>query len=634
MAALFAADFFDWIFLSPLQLRKIAGFFSFFWVMLRMILLSVGLSLVAGGAMAQTAGQSLPLAIQYFQQGEMVKASELLENVMRAEPANSTAYAYLYMAYLQLKQAEKAEKLASAMAKRDPAQASYDVDRAYAMRQQQEEKRALNVYESLFKKLGPNRGQILMLTNAFRNRGENDWALKCLLQGRKLLGEPLAFSLELADLYLATGRKSEMVGAYLDYLQAAPQQLGYVQNTLQSRLTDEDYEILRQALLAGMQRNPEDLALAELMVWFFVQQLDFETVFYQAKALDQRLNENGQRMLSLARSAVENRQFKSAGLFYQYLVEKGNRHPAYYEARYELLDTRRQELELSAAPASAWQSLAQAFEAYLRDFPQHRQVLLVKKSYAKVLAYELQQFMSAVDLLEKAVAEGGERRVLAAVKLDLGDLYLLTEEYWEAALVYGQVEKDFPNDPLGQEAKFRNARLSFFQGEFAWSQAQLDVLKASTTQRIANDAMSLSLLISDNLNLDTSILPMRAFAAADLLAFRQDLKGATTAFEGMLVEFDGHALTDEIMLRLARLYQKQGDYTAARKYYERIANAYGTDILGDDAHFELALLLEEQLKNPAEASAWYEKLLKQYPDSTFTFEARRRYRKLRGDQIN
>lgn len=602
--------------------------------MLRAFLLSILLFGAASAVWAQPASQSLPLAMQYYQTGEMAKAAELFENVMRAEPGNATAYAYLYVAYLQLQQAEKAEKLAAGMAKRDPSQAAYEVDRAYALRQQQEEKRALNIYEGLLKKLGPNRGQIMMLTNAFRNRGENDWALRSLQQGRKLLAEPLAFSLELADLYLATGRKGEMVAAYLDYLQAAPQQLGYVQNMLQSRLTDEDYELLRQALLAGMQRRPEDLALAELMVWFFVQQLDFETAFYQAKALDQRLNENGQRMLSLARAAVENKQFKSAGLFYAYLVEKGSRHPAYYEARYELLDARRQELEAAAAGKGEWELLSNAFADYLRDFPQHRQVLLVKKGHARVMAYELQQFEAAVLLLEKAVADGGERRMLAAVKLDLGDLYLLTEEYWEAALVYGQVEKDFPNDPLGQEAKFRNARLSFFQAEFAWSQAQLDVLKASTSQRIANDAMALSLLISDNLNLDTSILPMRSFAAAELLAFRQDVVGATQAFEQMLVDFKDHALSDEVYLRLARLQTKQGNYTAARQWYERIIEAYAKDILGDDAHFELAVLLEEKLKDTAEAQRWYEKLLKQYPDSTFTFEARRRYRQLRGDQIN
>lgn len=602
--------------------------------MLRAFLLSILLFGAAPAVWAQPASQSLPLAMQYYQTGEMAKAAELFENVMRAEPGNATAYAYLYVAYLQLQQAEKAEKLAAGMAKRDPSQAAYEVDRAYALRQQQEEKRALNIYEGLLKKLGPNRGQIMMLTNAFRNRGENDWALRSLQQGRKLLAEPLAFSLELADLYLATGRKGEMVAAYLDYLQAAPQQLGYVQNMLQSRLTDEDYELLRQVLLAGMQRRPEDLALAELMVWFFVQQLDFETAFYQAKALDQRLNENGQRMLSLARAAVENKQFKSAGLFYAYLVEKGSRHPAYYEARYELLDARRQELEAAAAGKGEWELLSNAFADYLRDFPQHRQVLLVKKGHARVLAYELQQFEAAVLLLEKAVADGGERRMLAAVKLDLGDLYLLTEEYWEAALVYGQVEKDFPNDPLGQEAKFRNARLSFFQAEFAWSQAQLDVLKASTSQRIANDAMALSLLISDNLNLDTSILPMRSFAAAELLAFRQDVVGATQAFEQMLVDFKDHALSDEVYLRLARLQTKQGNYTAARQWYERIIEAYAQDILGDDAHFELAVLLEEKLKDTAEAQRWYEKLLKQYPDSTFTFEARRRYRQLRGDQIN
>lgn len=587
-----------------------------------------------GQLMAQSGFQNLPLAVQFYQQAEYEKAAALLEDVLKSDPNNASAYQYLYACHIQLRQFEKAEKLAASMAKRDAGQATYEVDRAYAMRQQGEEKKSLQLYESLLKKLGPNRGQIIMLTNAFRNRGENDYGIKCLQRGRQLLGEPFAFALELADLYQLTGQKAMMVSAYLDYLALAPQQLGYVQNMLQSRLSEEDYELLRGVLLNGIQQRPDDLMLSELLVWFFVQQLDFETAFVQAKALDQRLNEQGRRMLALARSANENKQYKSAALFYDYLIAQGERHPMYFEARYESLETRRLELGSRGAPRAEWMQLATELSDFLRDFTQHRQVLLVKKTYAQVLAYELQRFEEAVDLLELAVEGGGERRLLAAVKLDLGDLYLLTQANWEAALVYGQVEKDFPNDPLGQEAKFRNARLSFFKGEFEWAQAQLDVLKGSTTQKIANDALALSLLISDNLDLDTTILPMQAFAAVEMLLFRQEYTAAIGAMEQLLAEFPNHGLSDEVYFRLAQAYQRLGQPAKAAEWYNKLVDAFGTDILGDDALFALAVLTEEQPGQSAEAAKLYERLLQQYPDSTFTFEARRRFRKMRGDNPN
>lgn len=583
---------------------------------------------------AQPGAYNLPLAIQIYQQAEYEKAAALLEDVMKADLGNYSAYQYLYAAYIQLRQFEKAEKLAAGMAKRDASQAVYEVDKAYAMRQQGEEKKAIQLYEGLLKKLGPNRGQVVMLTNAFRNRGENDYAIRSLERGRQALGEPFAFALELADLYQLTGQKSLMVTAYLDYLAMAPQQLGYVQNMLQSRLADEDYELLRGVLLSGIQQRPDDLMLSELLVWFFVQQLDFETAFVQAKALDQRLNEQGRRMLALARSANENKQYKAAALFYAYLIGLGERHPLYFEARYESMETRRLELGSRGAARAEWSQLATELADFLRDFPQHRQVLQVKKTYARVLAYELQRFEEAVDLLELAVEAGGERRLLAGVKLDLGDLYLLTQANWEAALVYGQVEKDFPNDPLGQEAKFRNARLSFFKGEFEWAQAQLDVLKGSTTQKISNDALALSLLISDNLDLDTTVLPMQAFAAVEMLLFRQEFSAAIKAMEQLLADFPGHGLSDEVYFRLAQAHLRLGQYQQAAAWYKKLVAEFGSDIMGDDALFALAVLTEEQLLQTAEAAKLYEQLLQQFPDSTFTFEARRRFRKMRGDKLN
>ncbi len=75
-------------------------------------------------------------------------------------------------------------------------------------------------------------------------------------------------------------------------------------------------------------------------------------------------------------------------------------------------------------------------------------------------------------------------------------------------------------DPLGQDAKLRNARLAYYKGEFEWAQTQLDILKTATTQNISNDALELSLVIQDNTGLDSTEDALIQYASADLLLFQ------------------------------------------------------------------------------------------------------------------
>jgi tetratricopeptide (TPR) repeat protein len=593
------------------------------------------LLLVSSLSVAQfSTNGKLQLGIQYYQQSDFGKAIEVFEGILKAEPLNIMAYTYLFDAYLQVEDLTKAEKLSLSMAKKDPSQALYEVDHGLVLRRQGKETRTQSIFDGMVKKLVANRAQIVMLANAFRTRSVHDYAIKVYLRGRQLLQEPHAFSLEMAEVFSVSGQKAEMILAYLDLLAASPQQLLYVQNMLQSRLTEDDYEIMRGMLLQAVQKRPDDIMLSELLVWYFVQQKDFRTAFEQAKALDLRRQEGGSRVIGLARSAMENRDYEGAIDMYAYLFGKYQGQLIYYDARYEWLEARRRLLENSLSATADWQQLSDDFQHYLTEYPGHRNVLMVQKGLANILAYQLKQFEAAAELLEQSLERGGDRRVLAALKLDLGDIYMLTAELWEAALMYGQVEKDYPNEPLGQEAKFRNARLSFYKGEFEWAQAQLDVLKASTTQRISNDAMALSLLISDNLDLDTTIIPMRLFAEAELRMFRQEYDLAQQAFDSLLHDYPGHALSDEVWYRQAAMHKRQGNYPMAIEKYKLILKEFGQDILADDALFEWATLYDKQLNDSEQAMKLYQELLIKFPDSTYTFEARRRFRQLRGDKIN
>lgn len=594
---------------------------------------AIGL-LVASTARAQ-GDQQFQLGVQYYQQGEIEKAVSVFSDLHKSAPLVQLYYRYLFYCYVQLRNYQALEKLSKAQAKREPMVALYQVDEAYARKLQGEIKQATAAYQRLIKELPANQGAVVALAQAFRSRQELLYATETYLQGRKLLGSPYAFSLDLADLYAAQGKKMDMAQAYLDYLITQPQQLAYIQNMLQARLADDDYEALRLLLIDNMGKRPDDLALAELLIWYFVQERDFESAFVQARAIDRRFRENGYRLMQLAAVALENNAFAAAHKCYSAVAEKTDAGGLALEANYRMLSTRQAQLEADGAQRADWEALATAYQDFMQRYPLFTLLPELKQALAALWAFQLQRIDSAIQLLDEALTIGrGDQRQLAAIKLDLGDLFLLAEEPYEAALLYGQVEKDYANEPLGQEAKFRNARLSFYRGEFDWAQAQLDVLKASTTQRIANDAIALSLLITENYDMDTVTYPMELFAAADLRAFCRQYAQANYLYDSLLNQYPGHALTDEVLYRKANIALKQQQIDTAARLYQRLLQEYAQDLYGDDALFGWAVLEADKRNNPAEAMRLFERLLLEYPDSHYINEARRRYRTLRGDNIN
>jgi hypothetical protein len=70
-------------------------------------------------------------------------------------------------------------------------------------------------------------------------------------------------------------------------------------------------------------------------------------------------------------------------------------------------------------------------------------------------------------------------------------------------LLYSQVEKSNKEQPIGYEAKLRNAKLSYYKGDFELAQGPSGYSEDGHLPRIANDAMDLSLLIKDNMAMDT-----------------------------------------------------------------------------------------------------------------------------------
>jgi outer membrane protein assembly factor BamD (BamD/ComL family) len=78
-----------------------------------------------------------------------------------------------------------------------------------------------------------------------------------------------------------------------------------------------------------------------------------------------------------------------------------------------------------------------------------------------------------------------------------------------------------------------------------------------------------------------------------------------------------------------------GDFEKAVASLANITTTqYQKDILGDDAYFLMAKIYEENLGEREKAKELYNELMVKYPGSTYVVDARRRFRKLRGDTVN
>jgi tetratricopeptide (TPR) repeat protein len=398
----------------------------------------------------------------------------------------------------------------------------------------------------------------------------------------------------------------------------------------------ESLEMLKTALLKRAQKFPDQTIYAEMLAWLFMQKKDFASALIQSIALDKRQNENGSRLINLAQLAMNNGDFETARKAYQAVIEKGPASDYYITARIEKLQVSKEELAQKPGNDSAlYSQLENDYIGALAEIGRTHETAILMKELAHVQAFHLKKSTDAVALLRDAIALPGIfNKTQALCKLELGDVQVFNGDIWDASLLFSQVELDFKDDVLGNEAKFRNARISYFTGDFEWAQGQLDALKASTSKLISNDAIDLSLLITDNFNMDTTTAPMMMYARADLLAYQNRYDECIITLDSILTEYPSHSLTDEIKMLKASIYMKQAQFDMARDLYQNVVDLHFADITADDALFKLALLQEQVYKDNAKAMSLFEKLITEFPASLYVVEARKHFRALRGDDLN
>jgi tetratricopeptide (TPR) repeat protein len=333
----------------------------------------------------------------------------------------------------------------------------------------------------------------------------------------------------------------------------------------------------------------------------------------------------------LAQVALDDHEFDVAANAYEYIIQKGNTFPYYYTAQMGVLNARLKKFETQTTSSSDWVQLTQNFESTLKMIPHNDEAYPLIENYIKLKAYQLHKADSAQLFLQNEIESSGySAKSKAKMKLLLGDLMIIQNNIWEASLLFSQVELDYKEDIIGNEARFKNAKVSFYNGDFGWAQSQLDALKGSTSKLLANDAIDLSVLITENIK-DSIEEPLRIFARAELLSLQNLNTEAEITLDSIGVLFPGHPLIDEAIFLKAMMAWKKEDWTQCEKLLNEIIEFHFTEIKYDDAIWKLGQMNELYLHNTQKAMEYYEKILTEQPGSLYVTEARKSFRLLRGD---
>lgn len=576
-------------------------------------------------------GNEFALARQYTANGEPEKALELYDKLFKQD---AEAYFSFYLNTLfELKKFDIAESAAKKMVKQFPKNNRYIISLGSVYAKKGEMPKANLLYDDLIKGIPANQSEISNVASQFYQAGNVDYAIKTFLQGRKKIGKEDAFANELITLYRNKRDKLNITEEFLNFLPANAGYLGQAQYTLASLYEDEaDYDMLRVALLKRIQKDPQQAIFINMLTWMYMQQKDYDQALNQTLALSRRTNSDGGDVYDLCRTLVSNEAYDAAIRGYEFIISKGKAFPWYTSAKIELIDTKNLKITSGKYVYDDLVGLEKDYLDLLNELGRNSSTTYAMQRLAKLQAFKLHKLDDAQKLLEEVSKIPNLRSELAAsCKLDLADVYLLNKLPWEATLLYSQVEKDYPNTTTGQDAKFRNARFSYYTGDFAFAKSQLMVLKAATTQLIANDALNLSLLVTDNLSADSAGKALKVYAKADMLIFAQEPEKAMIVLDSINVLYPDNILTDDISMAKARIYIQQKNYTEAITYLTKIFTENPTELWADDAVFMLADIYDNQLNDKEKAKTFYQKIITDYPGSLWINDARKRFRILRGD---
>ncbi len=596
-----------------------------FFIILLISIFSIGLS-----------AQDSRLANQYYQSGEYEKAASMYLKLFEKTKKNDYYFNRYVESLIAIESYDVAEKAIKSQIKKRPKDIQLYVTYGNLFEKQSDSVNAEKQYKKAIEYMPADVGVISRIGGSFTSLAKYDIAIQVYEKGETLVKRKNTFAYNLADLYFRKGNIPKMVTGYLNSIERYKKNINNLINVFRRNLDDEGFVELQKQLYERIQGDEPNVLYNEILEWTFIYRKEYKKAFRQARSADRKNEENGGRVFEVAEIAYNDRAYDVAIDAFSYVTEtKGENSSYYLDAKRGLLNAKKKKITGDYDYTQEdLVMLKKEYNSFLDEFGRNRQTAVLMSELADFEALYLNELDTAIIILQELISFAGvDKYVVANAKLNLADYLLMQGDVWESTLLYSQVDKAMKEGILGERARFRNAMLSYYRGDFEWAQEQFDILKTATSKLISNDAIDRSVFIMDNLGLDTTAVPLQMFATSEQLIFQNRFDEAFDKMDSILILYPKHGLEDDILFNKANIYTKQRKYEEAIAAYDTIVLNYQEDIRADNSVFALAEIYENILKQPEKAKSLYEKLFLEFSGSTYAVEARKRYRRLRGDDV-
>lgn len=572
------------------------------------------------------------LARSFYNNKEYDKAADLYLKLYTSY--NNYHYFSQYVECLIfLENYDDAEKVLKTFIKKDNTTNKWkaQISLAFIYIKNNETEKADKYLKKLINDLPEDKNVFVQVANTMRSRDLDEYAIILYERGSESKFINYKFYMEKALTYNSMMNFEKSIENYLLQLEVDPDDYDLIKSRFSFMMRyDVDgsvIEEMRMAFLKKTQDNPENVMFAELLVWFSLQMKDYEIALNQEIALDKRFNDREFDIIYLARIARDNEQYDIAINAYEYLVKKSNEGAYYPESVVGLTEVQYVKSLAENYDREFYSTFEKRIESECEELAISDKTIPILIIRSEILTFKLDETDKAIDLLNNVLEYNLSKYSKAKVKMMLADVYLYKGEMWEATLLYSQVDKSMKEEPIGHEARFKNAQLRYYMGEFDWSLAVLNILKSATSKLIANDAMTLSLLITDNLEYDT--IALQRIAKADYYIYQKRYELANQMLDSVNIYNPNEVSMPYLLTRKAYIAMENKDYELADSLYKRVYHGYADSYIADKALLEDAILLERYLNKKEEAMECYAKIIDEYTASVYVAQARNAYRRIR-----
>jgi len=573
------------------------------------------------------------LAIKFYRDKDYEKASELFQQLYKNKPSNQY-YHYYFNSLIAIKNYKQAERLVKQHKKIHLNNYRYKIDEAYVVELSGNKKKSDKILNKILNDLPTDRNHVIQITSSLQSKGYSNFAIKVFQKAKLTQGNDYSYNFEIANAYLYSGDYEKMFDSYLKQLEQHPEDIQRIKSKLQyvmridvnSNLSD----ILKKKLLENSQKHPDNIQLAEMLLWYSLQTKDFSMAFRQAKAIDRRFGNRDQDMIELADIAYSNYDYNASAMAYEYVKDKKDNSNFIEESYVGYFLSVEKQIDENPNPSiKEYEDLEKLGNTAINKLGTTNTTSNIVTSLAYIMAFKLNKPYESINILEEAISNPIINSINKAyLKLVLADILVSIGNIWDATLLYSQVEADMKNEPIGHEAKLKNAKVFYYAGEFDWANTQLDVLKSSTSKLISNDAIELSFFIENMREEDTIGFVLRKFAKADLYIYQRKYDSALIFLNKIEDNPSGITSIEYALYKIATVYTKLYNFAKADSVYNILISNYPESIKTDNSLYERAEIQRIQFNNNEEALKLYMILMSDYPESIYAGKARKKYRAL------